>query len=120
MKRFSWFTIIHPDWHEGEPPLFRLVGPAILPDERTCDIYFKPNRKGGHRHNHVKNAMARMRSCKECGDPIVKGMEARIELPLVRGRDDTMCRRCLRMLDEEIYHHNYLTVKEIEMMEADL
>lgn len=61
-----------------------------------------------------------MRRCKECGDPIVKGMEARIELPLVRGRDDTMCRCCLRMLDEEIYHHNYLTVKEIEMMEADL
>lgn len=76
--------------------------------------------KGGHRHNHVRNATARMRKCKECGDPIVKGMEARIELPLVRGCDDTMCRRCLRMLDEEIYHHNYLTVKEIEMMEADL
>lgn len=76
--------------------------------------------KGGHRHNHVRNATARMRRCKECGDPIVKGMEARIEIPLVRGRDDTMCRCCLRMLDEEIYHHNYWTVKEIEMMEADL
>lgn len=47
-------------------------------------------------------------------------LEARIEIPLVRGRDDTMCRCCLRMLDEEIYHHNYGTVKEIEMMEADL
>lgn len=55
MKRFSWYTIIHPDWNKGEPPLFRLVGPAILPDERTCDIYFKPNMKGGHRHNHLSN-----------------------------------------------------------------
>ena len=60
MKKYSWFTIIHPDWHEGEPPLFRLVGPAILPDERTCDIYFKPNRKGGHRHNHIYNACHRI------------------------------------------------------------
>lgn len=76
--------------------------------------------KGGKRHNHVRNATARMRKCKECGDPIVKGMEARIEMPLVRGRDNTMCRCCLRMLEEEIYHHNYQTVKEIEMMEADL
>lgn len=60
MKKFSWYTIIHPDWNKGEPPLFRLVGPAILPDERTCDIYFKPNRKGGHRHNHIKNMELRL------------------------------------------------------------
>ena len=59
MKKFSWYTIIHPDWHNGEPPLFRLVGPAILPDEKTCDIYFKPNWKGGHTHNHVRNARLR-------------------------------------------------------------
>lgn len=59
MKKFSWYTIIHPDWHKGEPPLFRLVGPAILPDEHTCDIYYKPNRKGGHRHNHARNALER-------------------------------------------------------------
>lgn len=92
----------------------------VVGHERMFCKNYMPNRKGGHRHNHVRNAMARMRRCKECGDPIVKGMEARIELPLVSGRDDTMCRRCLRMLDEEIYHHNYLTVKEIEMMEDDL
>lgn len=57
MKKFSWYTIIHPDWHKGEPPLFRLVGPAILPDERTCDIYFKPNRKGGYnrKDSHLMN-----------------------------------------------------------------
>lgn len=91
-----------------------------ISEMKKMEFDFYRDMKGGHRHNHVRNATARMRKCKECGDPIVKGMEARIELPLVRGRDDTMCRRCLRMLDEEIYHHNYLTVKEIEMMEADL
>ena len=60
MRKFSWYTIIHPDWHNGEPPLFRLVGPAILPDEKTCDIYFKPNWKGGHTHNHVNNMELRL------------------------------------------------------------
>ena len=60
MRKFSWYTIIHPAWNQGEPPLFLLVGPAILPDERTCDIYFKPNRKGGHRHNHIYNACHRI------------------------------------------------------------
>ncbi len=75
MKRFSWYTIVHPDWNEGEPPLFRLVGPAILPDEHTCDIYYKPNRKGGHRHNHIRNAHKRMRKCHVCGEPIVTGCE---------------------------------------------
>lgn len=60
MRRFSWYTIVHPDWQEGQPPLFRLVGPAILPDEHTCDIYFKPNRKGGHRHNHIFNVCYRI------------------------------------------------------------
>ena len=56
MRKFSWYTIVHPDWEKWEPPLYRLVGPAILPDERTCDIYFKPNRKGGHTHCHCLNA----------------------------------------------------------------
>lgn len=59
MQKFSWYTIVHPDWQEGQPPLFRLVGPAIAPDERTCDIYFKENRKGGHTHNHVYNTLYR-------------------------------------------------------------
>lgn len=58
MRNYSWFTIVHPDY-EGwpAPPLYRLVGPAILPDERTCDIYFKPNRKGGYnrKESHLLN-----------------------------------------------------------------
>lgn len=56
-RKFSWYTIVHPDY-EGwpAPPLFRLVGPAIEQSgEVTCDIYYKPNRKGGHRHNHFSN-----------------------------------------------------------------
>lgn len=60
MKKFSWYTIVHPDWQEGQSPLFRLVGPAILPDEHTCDIYYKPNRKGGRRHNHIYNVCNRI------------------------------------------------------------
>lgn len=58
MRNYSWYTIVHPDY-EGwpAPPLYMLVGPAILPDERTCDIYFKPNRKGGYNRedSHLLN-----------------------------------------------------------------
>ena len=58
MRYHSWYTIVHPGY-EGwpAPPLFRLVGPAILPDEHTCDIYFKPNRKGGYnrKESHLLN-----------------------------------------------------------------
>ena len=92
MRKFSWYTIIHPDWHKGEPPLFRLVGPAILPDERTCDIYFKPNMKGGHRHNHIRNAHKRMRKCHVCDDPIVWGCEVISDWT----NAEFMCRECCR------------------------
>ena len=60
-RKFSWYTIVHPDY-EGwpAPPIYRLVGPAIEQSgETTCDIYYKPNRKGGHRHNYLKNAKIR-------------------------------------------------------------
>jgi len=58
-KKYSWYTIVHPDY-EGwpAPPIYRLVGPAIEQSgETTCDIYFKENRKGGHRHNHIYNKL---------------------------------------------------------------
>lgn len=61
MSKLSWYTIVHPDY-EGwpAPPLYRLVGPAIEESgETTCDIYFKPNRKGGHTHFHSFNASVR-------------------------------------------------------------
>ena len=61
MRYHSWYTIVHPGY-EGwpAPPLYRLVGPAILPDEHTCDIYFKPNRKGGY--NRKKNRLENLHS----------------------------------------------------------
>ena len=31
--------------------------------------------KGGHHHNHIKNAHKRMRKCHICGEPIVWGCE---------------------------------------------
>ena len=58
MKRYSWYTIVHPDWHPGEPSLYLLVGPAIEESrERTNDIYYKPNRKGGYnrKDSHLLN-----------------------------------------------------------------
>lgn len=119
MNIYSWHTTTEKDSGGWYKCTAIVVFPGNTVKFNTYPFY-KQNLKGGHRHNHIKNARKRMRKCKECGDPIVKGMEARIELPLVRGCDDTMCRCCLRMLDEEIYHHNYGTVKEIEMMEADL
>lgn len=62
MKKFSWYTIVHPDY-EGwpAPPLYRIVGPLVEEEiaagEYTCDIYFKPNRKGGYnrKESHLLN-----------------------------------------------------------------
>ena len=50
----------------------------------------KPNLKGGHRHNHWKNAMARMRKCHICGAPIVKGCEVVSQ----NGWNEFQCRSC--------------------------
>lgn len=36
---------------------------------------YRPNMKGGHRHNHIRNAHKRMRKCHICGEPIVTGCE---------------------------------------------
>lgn len=58
-NKYSWYTIIHPDY-EGwpAPPIYRLVGPAIEQSgEATCDTYYKENRKGGHRYNHIYNKL---------------------------------------------------------------
>jgi hypothetical protein len=89
MRKFSWYTIVHPDWQEGQPPFFRLVGPSILPDEHTCDIYFKPNLKGGHRHNHLSNHELRlMYSKKEIRQlrRLIRGIQRK------RRRNENSCR----------------------------
>lgn len=52
----------------------------------------KPPMKGGHRHNQWKNAMARMRKCHICGDPIVRGCEVISDWT----NAEFMCRECCR------------------------
>lgn len=62
-RKFSGYTIVHPDY-EGwpAPPIYRLVGPAIEQSgETTCDIYYRPNRKGGHTHNCCRNCLKKCR-----------------------------------------------------------
>lgn len=49
---------------------------------------FYPNLKGGHRHNHIRNAHKRMRKCHVCGGPIVKGCE------YTDGFSEFQCRSC--------------------------
>ena len=56
-----------------------------------CGAYewnYVPNRKGGHRHNHIRNAHKRMRKCHICGEPIVKGCE------YTDGFSEFQCRSC--------------------------
>jgi len=45
--------------------------------------------KGGHRHNHIRNAHKRMRKCHICGETIVKGCEV-----LSYGFNEFQCRCC--------------------------
>ena len=48
--------------------------------------------KGGHRHNHIRNAHKRMRKCHICGDPIVWGCEVISDWT----NAEFMCRECCR------------------------
>ena len=38
---------------------------------------YRPDRKGGHRHNHVRNARRRGNVCPYCDDIIAKGFGVR-------------------------------------------
>ena len=78
----------------------------------------KPPMKGGHRHNCFKNALKRIRRCKACGDPIFGGITER--LYFLNNSYQNVCRGCFRAIEEDARRHNYETIKEIEMMEADL
>lgn len=53
---------------------------------------FRYNMKGGHRHNHIRNAHKRMRKCHICGDPIVWGCEVISDWT----NAEFMCRECCR------------------------
>lgn len=57
----------------------------------------KPNMKGGHRHNHIRNAHMRMRKCHICDDPIVWGCEVISDWT----NAEFMCRECCRNDAEE-------------------
>ena len=39
MKRYSWYTIVHPDWHPGEPSLYLLVGQQSKKVENVQTIF---------------------------------------------------------------------------------
>lgn len=88
MERYSW--------HTGSKKTelgYKTYGESTIltPLFAHCEIY-KPNRKGGHRHNHVRNATARMRKCHICGDPIVWGCEVISDWT----NAEFMCRECCR------------------------
>lgn len=66
MKRFSWYTDGKPHistYLNGAPKKRYLVVDGIDVVGRAV-MHYKPNMKGGHRHNQWKNAMARRRKCK--------------------------------------------------------
>ena len=59
MKRFSWHTEpgLAPHWYKIYGWLPNRYLPVVMFD--SLPIY-KPNRKGGHRHNHIYNACHRI------------------------------------------------------------
>lgn len=59
---------------------------------KKMEFDFYRDMKGGHRHNHVRNATARMRKCHICGDPIVWGCEVISDWT----NAEFMCRECCR------------------------
>lgn len=62
---------------------------SMTPHERKHSL--NPSRmdlKGGHTHNHIRNAHKRMRKCHICGEPIVKGCE------YTDGFSEFQCRSC--------------------------
>lgn len=75
MKYFSWHSEpgLASHWYKIYGWLPNRYLPIVMFGD-SIPIY-KPNRKGGHRHNHVRNAYKRMRKCHVCGEPIVKGCE---------------------------------------------
>lgn len=62
MRRFSWYTDEKPSistYLNGAPKKRYLVVDGIAVIGR-CVTHYKPNRKGGHRHNHIYNVCYRI------------------------------------------------------------
>jgi len=75
MRKFSWHT--SKVKYEGNGCyVTNKVHHALTDFEYSeCVEHYRPNMKGGHRHNHIRNAHKRMRKCHVCEEPIVKGCE---------------------------------------------
>ena len=72
MIKFSWHSEpgLAPHWYKIYGWLPNRYLPIVMFGD-SIPIY-KPNMKGGHTHNHVKNAHERMRRCRICDNPITK------------------------------------------------
>ena len=68
------------------------VEEMTISEMKKMEFDFYRDMKGGHRHNHVRNATARMRKCHICGDPIVCGCEVISDWT----NAEFMCRECCR------------------------
>lgn len=92
MRNFSWHSEpgLAPHWYK----IFGWLPNRYLPIVMFGDSIpiYKPNMKGGHRHNHIRNAHKRMRKCHICGDPIVWGCEVISDWT----NAEFMCRECCR------------------------
>lgn len=61
MRQFSWYTDSKPHistYLNGAPKKRYLVVDGIAVVGRAV-MHYKPNRKGEHRHNHIRNALER-------------------------------------------------------------
>ena len=62
MRKFSWYTDNKPHistYINGAPKKRYLVVDGVAVIGRAV-MHYKPNRKGGHRHNHLKNMELRL------------------------------------------------------------
>lgn len=79
-KSRSWYKICE----EKEQLFYKKIYSVLPKEEKGYKAYkdgkfqgflthdYRPNMKGGHTHNHVKNAHKRMRRCRICDNPITK------------------------------------------------
>ena len=80
MAEFSWYTDSKPNistYLNGASKKRYLVVDGIAVVGRAV-VHYKPNRKGGHRHNHARNALERKlnkskSSRKRCHNYLNKG-----------------------------------------------
>jgi hypothetical protein len=78
---------------EAEKEYYEDIINSMPPHDRKHEL--NPGRmdlKGGHRHNHIRNAHKRMRKCHVCDDPIVWGCEVISDWT----NAEFMCRECCR------------------------